>query len=357
LAQGHMKRRMEQEDGVFPKQPRLGFTHAFKFLAPDVLSSAILGVKGQGIQDLQTSTETRISIADRTDKYSNTNSRLVLVRAHTPTAINSALHHVFEKLKSLLDSPKRAEFDMSELILKQGGVDARFRCVVPKATAGAVIGPKGANVAELRGSTGCRVRVEDGKVGTGDTSEQLVSLLGTVDSLCACACKINMMVQDQSDQGWFSDWAHLSLNSKLSAVHQPVTNFYAAAPPIQPTTTFGFPNNPSAFPDEEMLFRVSRAMPRSLVEQRTFAMQASLPIEAMSGLIGKGGSGTKEIYAQTGAKITLKDDDPNTTVTLEGSMYSVVSAYMLMMKRYLELEVQTSAKEAKSKGKGGKGAH
>jgi len=106
-------------------------------------------------------------------------------------------------------------------------------------------------------------------------------------------------------------------------------------------------------PDDEMVRRVMRSMPHQLVGSQTFAMQASLPIDAMSGLIGKGGCGTKEINNQTGAKVTLKNEDPNTTVTIEGSLNSTLCAYMLVMKRYLELEFQQRNK-GKGKGKGGK---
>eukprot|EP00397_Hematodinium_sp_SG-2012_P006861 GEMP01006898.1.p1 GENE.GEMP01006898.1~~GEMP01006898.1.p1 ORF type:complete len:343 (-),score=68.63 GEMP01006898.1:2540-3568(-) len=312
------------------------FSQAFKFLAPDVLSSAILGVKGAGIQEIQQTTNTKISIGDRNDKYPGTNSRLVLIRGEDAQSIDGALVCVIEKLKSLIEGPIKPDVDMSEIISKQGA-DIRLRVVIPQVIGGALIGPKGAKIADLRTQTGCRVRVEDGKIGVGETAEQMVSLLGSLESLRVCVVHINKLVQASARDPWFTNWAHLNINSKMHAYG----GFYDG------TSLRGF-----GYPDDDGVLRIMRCMPRHLVDSRTFAMQTSLPVDAMSGLIGKGGCGTKEITTQTGAKVTLREDEPNTTVTIEGSLNSVLCAYMLVMKRYLELEQQTTSK---GKGVGGVG--
>lgn len=342
-----MKRLYEMEDvGEEPmqKQPRMTFPHAFKLLAPDALSGAIIGSKGSGVQEIQQTTDTRISVADQHAKYSATNMRVVLIRAHSPEAIDQALTMIVEKIQSAVENPRGKGQDEIDLIAKGG--DYKLKIVVPKAAAGAVIGTKGGNIKELCERTQCRIRVEEQKGGvTSDRcAEQVVSLLGTLEALTACAIKVNYFVQECAGQPYFQDWAHLSAGKgKWDSKGKGggggggggSGGGGSGGGAIGGGVGYGMTDS-----SDELLLRTMRQMPRHLTDKQTFALQASLPVDAMSGLIGKAGVGTKDINLQTGAKVTLRNDDPNCTVMIEGTLNGALSAYMLMMKRYLELEHQ-----------------
>lgn len=317
------------------KMPRTVYCHAFKILAPEPLSAAILGSRGAGVQEIQLMTDTKISIADRGDKYPKSSSRLVLVRANFPSAIDAALQQIVLKMKSLIDTPGKTEADYADIMTRNGFY--RFKCVLPKDSAGGLIGKRGAHIEELRQLTGCRVRIEEGIVGSGPTGEQVVSLVGSIEAIVSCLAKVNAKVQEAASCGWFQDWAHLKVRStgSLPTKKSDMPSRRTADPKIHAPRS-GAP--PLVVADDEVVHRVMAQMPQDLVGSRVFAVQAALPIDAMSALIGKGGANTRDIAAQTGAKVTLREDEPNTTVTIEGSLNSVVSGYMLVMKKYLEIE-------------------
>jgi len=319
------------------KMPRTVYCHAFKILAPEPLSAAILGTRGAGVQEIQLTTETKISIADRGEKYPNTSSRLVLIRANFPSAIDDALQKIVLKIKSLIDTPGKSEADYADIMTRNGFY--RFKCVLPKDAAGGLIGKRGAHIEELRLLTGCRVRIEEGIVGTGPTAEQVVSLVGSIEAIVSCLVRVNAKVQEAASCRWFQDWAHLKVRSTgclLTQKNEMPSRKTADPKKIHPPRSVSPPLEAAA--DEEVVIRVMAQMPQELVGSRIFAVQAALPIDAMSALIGKGGANTRDIAAQTGAKVTLREDEPNTTVTIEGSLNSVVSGYMLVMKKYLEIE-------------------
>jgi len=363
-----MKRSLEEADIMsegmegLTKAPRTHYAFAFKLLASDALAAAILGAGGAGIQEIQSMTESKISLANRSDKYHNTNLRLVLIRGNNHHNIDGAFQAILLKLRGIIENPFKEESqitDFIEMITKHG--EYKLKCVVPKQSAGAVIGNKGATVAQLRDMTGCKVRVEEGKIGTGDTQEQIVSLLGSIESLMACLQQINIIVQEQAGAAYFQDWAHLRVKQDAP---QPRPNLGPNLGPHlghQATTVsphIGAPRVPIMpqvvnTQDDALVQRTLNSVPKSMVNNRTFAVQASLPIECTSGIIGKQGHNTKEIAALTGAKVTLRDADPNTVVTIEGSLNSVLSGYTLVMKKYLELEAFASGKgTVKGKGKG-----
>jgi len=337
---------------------RQEYPHAFKVLAPDTLTAGILGNKGAGIQEIQTTTNTKISISNREERFPSTNCRLVLIRGHQASAIDLALQAICHKLKEVAQGPLKSEEDKAEMMSAKG--DFKLRVVMLKGAAGAMIGPKGANIAKMREQTGCRIRVEDARVGYGETSEQIVSLLGSIDTIIACVSKLNNLIQEFSEQEYFAGWAHLKCNTPqpgmISPNGQPQINSKGQGKGYPPSGqdmyggyggqmvhqhqggyggSMGYGGSP-----DDMLSQVLASMPHKLVANRTFAVQASLPIESMSALIGKRGSHTKQIQHETGAKVSLRDEDPNAVVTIEGHLHSVLAGYCMVMKKYLEIEAQ-----------------
>merc|ERR1712087_338360 len=68
-----------------------------------------------------------------------------------------------------------------------------------------------------------------------------------------------------------------------------------------------------------------------------------IPQAMVSGLIGKGGAGTKEITNSTGAKVAVRDiegDDTQRSVHISGTPIAAAAAYILVSGRMAELNVQ-----------------
>jgi len=337
-----MGKRLLDEERVESAEKKVAiqsYAYAFKILCPDVLCSAILGAGGDVIQKIQNETESKISLAGRQDRYETTQSRLCLIRAHTPESIDSALVAICNALKDVIEEAKKPEADLAGIMTKNG--DYRVKCVMPKSAAGAMIGTKGANVNEIREATGIHVVwVEDGTVNHGDVAEQVVSLVGTMDAISACLVRMSVFVQDVSSEPWFSDWSHLRVNGKGVPAPKVVKNV-----DLVPASSRQQHSSENA-----MVNRALLALPQDAMD-RQFCVRTSLPVASMSALIGKGGCTTKDIFQQTGAKVTLKDEDPNTTVTIEGSVQGVLSGYCLIMKKYLEFEQGQGSKPQPIKAK------
>jgi len=321
----------EEEDKV---SSRVVYEHAFKLLAPEPLSSAIIGGRGSGIQEIERVTQTKISLASRAEKYPGTFSRIVLIRGHSRHAIDAVIGSIIAKLKQLVDAPRNDGVDYSEIITRNG--EFKLKCVLPRDVVGGLIGKKGANISELVERTGCKVRIEDGKVGSGDTAEQKASLVGSVENLVGCLVSINDAVQATSSASWFQEWARLKGREGI-----PTGGDYYSKGFSGKGDGKGKGKGKVTESEEELVYRVLHSMPAHLTTYRTFALQTSLPIDSMSALIGKGGNYTREIASVTGAKVSLRNEDPNTTITVEGSLHGVLAGYALVMKKHLELEAVT----------------
>jgi len=334
---------MAEQMGRAAKAPRMEYQFAFKVLGPDSLVSSVLGTKGAGIQDLQNQTNTKISISSREDKFPGTANRLILVRGHDQNSVDCVLQSIVNQVKELVSSGNiKSDEDKVEMSSAKG--DLKLRIVMPKAATSAMIGPKGATISRIRDSTQCRVRVEDTKIGTGELAEQIVSLLGNVESISACLTQLNQLVQELSTESYFQHWAHVRCNiDAVGGLSKGKGKGKSREGGPTLTTTVGARGmtlgKPSGGQDtSNPLFNVRRSVPNELVQGRTFAVQASLPVDSMSALIGKGGGHIKEILNQTGAKVTLRDENPNTQVTIEGPLDSVLGGYCMVMKKYLEIE-------------------
>ncbi|CAE7667964.1 OTU11 [Symbiodinium pilosum] len=94
----------------------------------------------------------------------------------------------------------------------------------------------------------------------------------------------------------------------------------------------------------ELLTRISEGMPQYVLEDtRGFALSCVVPNRLVGGIIGRGGSGTKEVQQLTNTKIGIRDipgDAEHRSLNIAGPLPNACAAYMLMMKRYLDSEAQ-----------------
>jgi len=363
-----MTKRAMEEEIPGGKRPRVVYPHAFKFLAPPGLSTAILGHKGAEIQNLQSSTNTKMAISDRNETYHSSGSRLVVVKAFEAEALDSVTRAVVAKQREL---EAEAGLDMT--------AEMRFIVVVPRLVAGAVIGKGGSTIKELRNVTGCRIRVEDEKFGS-SVQEQFVSLQGQPESIVACAARISAMVQEFSTSEWFQDWLPLAqsrgegrLARHPSSTHpgtltahvrrpdagsSTVPRTYSSAPILRATnnqmsgTGAGLgvglgvgATNVGPLPHEtNTVLQTIHSLPAGILDAGPVTISASVPMELKGPLIGKGGLGTKNISQQSGAKVALIDGAENCCVVqLTGTVAAVTSGYLLLMKRYADVSQQQQA--------------
>jgi len=331
-----MKRDHQNDEEEPAKYVKVVYSNAFKFLAPDSLASEMIGPKGATIQDMQNETECRISIAERDSNFGDTNLRLVLVRSQSADAIDTCMKTVVEKMALVVE-----RIDDHDVVSKEGKL--KLKVVVPKAAAAAVIGPSGSNVKEITETTGVRIRVEEVSNRRSETAEQVISLVGTAEGLPQCVGRINGFVQEVcSGEAYFQDWIRLVSASKGKGKGS--INMGHMGKGAVGGGSYGSG-------DEGVLMHVMRQMNTDLTDKQTFALQASLPLDCMSAMIGKRGSGTQEINNQTGATVTYRNDDPNCTVLVEGPLHRAVAAYMLVMKRFVEIDAPEDAKAGKGKGR------
>ena len=89
--------------------------------------------------------------------------------------------------------------------------------------------------------------------------------------------------------------------------------------------------------------QVAEGLPAYVTEDpRGFALSCVVPNRLVGGIIGRGGSGTKEVQQLTGIKIGIREipEDPdNRSMNIAGPLPNACAAYMLMMKRYLDSEL------------------
>ena len=93
----------------------------------------------------------------------------------------------------------------------------------------------------------------------------------------------------------------------------------------------------------DLMMQVAEGLPAYVTEDpRGFALSCVVPNRLVGGIIGRGGSGTKEVQQLTGIKIGIREipEDPdNRSMIISGPLPNAVAAYMLMMKRYLDSEL------------------
>lgn len=96
----------------------------------------------------------------------------------------------------------------------------------------------------------------------------------------------------------------------------------------------------------EMVIQAVKDLPPFISQDpRGFLLRCALPGVLASRLLGKDGSGTKEVQDLTGTRITIpgSSDEVTRMMNIEGPLLGACAAYMLMMKRYVEAEQEINS--------------
>jgi len=336
----------------------------YKFLAPAPLVASIMGRKGKIIQDIQAETNTFIKMTERGCNYPGTTSRLAMVLGHKAEDLTLTLVKVIDHLNECVrTSAGSPQVDMSEICPTNQPNAFVFTMIVPKLMRGVIIGPGGAQVSELRQSSGCKIKLDDGM--PGDT---IVKIEGTLDGIQKVSQWISEEIQNMVDEEALRIWiqggsgvgqGNNIRGNKEGGDQRPFRSAaentrYGGPPQWQNPTTmqsmFQRGNMMQNIGGKGRQEQVITGVPDNLAaiiakvghevnqEQKTFSLQIPIPLEFKGALIGKGGCVVKDILHESHcAALNIQDIEgtEDCTVTIEGSVMACTAAYLLVMRRYV----------------------
>jgi len=385
-----MKRPADESWGKGGKTKRVPGTpgsNAFKVLISEYTATAMIGKGGGPIKEIQATTGAKIHLSSRGEYYPNTAAQEANVQAPGAEALNTALQHILNKA---------LEADGI-----QEGQETQLSIVVPKPVASTVIGKGGSNIKELRASTGCKVHIDEATFGTEDAREQSISLTGLPDGIYNAMMQISNWVQEMVNEPFFATWASTSLagSGDAGAVmggkgkgkgkdkgfeKGGFDKGYdkgwggkdawgkegggkgwdqgwdkGAAPPWEKGGSSwgksagggkkGPPSNGHVIAyaggdgGSDALMAAAHRLSPDQVHAPAPVIAIGIPSGMVSGLIGKGGQGVKDITQSTGAKVAVREiegDPSQKSVHISGTPLNAAAAYILVAGRMAELSAQ-----------------
>jgi len=339
---------------------------------------SIIGRAGSVTADIQQATGTKLHLSGRNEFYPGTALQEVNIQGDSLKSVLGAVMMVYEKLSEDTGTVTGGETDV-----EPGG--ARVKLVVPRLAATAVIGKGGSNIKSLRAQTGIHVHVEEAPVGVNELAEQVVSLRGSLSGVQEAFPIIGEKVNALIEEPWFGTWA-ASSHCRLDLDGAPVYagcakgkgkgkgkangNYdyadYGIGYRGRDYNDAGFERNagleplgpPSPglhhsrelipLPESELVDPATQGadamlsalnmLPPALLDpaDQSAAINLACPAECVSALIGKGGTGTREISQLTGTKIMVREIEGNTAekcVMITGNVVGVTVAYLRVAAR------------------------
>mmetsp|Transcript_1793 Transcript_1793/g.4596 ORF Transcript_1793/g.4596 Transcript_1793/m.4596 type:complete len:324 (+) Transcript_1793:221-1192(+) len=316
------------QDGSGKGGKQSGGSCVLKFLAPAPLASAIIGKGGAVIAAMRTSCQARLALTEQGEVYPQTDCRVLTASANTEEHLNEVIRQIVAKLGEVAKAG-----DMADSVGVEG--DLKLKTLVPRAAVGGVIGKGGATIKQIRESSGAKISISE-PYGSGPSADQLVSISGEAQALESVLEEVNKQIQMLKEETWFAGWG------SASGAVQAGYGGLAGSTTLRGATGGGYGSSPGI----DLMVRVAQGLPPYVMEDsRGFALSCVVPNRLVGGLIGRGGSGTKEVQMLTGTKISIReipDDADNRTLNIAGPLSNTCAAYMLMMKRYLDAESQAS---------------
>lgn len=305
-----------------------------KYLTPETLASAIIGKGGAVIAQIRTSCGVKIGLTDHGDLYPQTDCRILTAQGNSEEDLNKVSKEIASKLAELAKTSGPSE----EAAGSEG--DLKLKVLLPRAAAGGVIGKGGASIKQLRETSGANISISDA-AGTFPAADQVVSISGSSEALTAVLAELNRQIQMLSTEHWFPQWA-----AGTTMTSAGLMSSYAGSSLPAMLSPPSMAVRGSSYSGIATMVQVAQSLPPYVMEDsRGFAMSCVVPNRLVGGLIGRGGQGTKEVQSITGTKIGFREiaDDPdNRSLNIAGPLANTCTAYMLMMKRYLDAEAQSA---------------
>lgn len=347
----------------------------YKFLAPTLLVATIMGPKGKNIKDLQNATSTHIKISERGQNYVATNSRLATVLGNSTDDLAATVELIVGHLTECIEKAT-PQADMSEICPSSQADGMLLVMIVPKQIRGAIIGPAGSQVSELREQSGCKIKLEEGLA-----QDSKVRIEGTAEGIQKVVHSIILKLAEECEEEWYQQYVseRSSMSEKVfntngnqqqaprlplwpqqqgqGSIQAPRRNVqgppgivtsarrdrnheYGHSSLLNPVIGLGGRLEANAdmspnWPNLNMIIeRVTNDVTR---EQGISSIQIPIPVEFKGALIGIKGKCIKEILHEstcTSLNITDNADSNTCTVTVEGSVMACTAAYLLVMSRY-----------------------
>lgn len=322
-----------------------------KFLTPEVLCSAVIGKGGTVIAKMREATQAKIAFSEHGEFYPGTDCRVLTASANSEDSLNELARLLIGKVSECAQAGGSEGLGTPD--------ELKLRTVMPRAAVGGIIGKGGAAIKRLQDMSGARVHIDDAH-GPGPGAEQIVTITGSQRALEDVMQEANTQVQNLGHQDWFQTWAGTSAaasggrgggcgkGQSPSVPHGPPSRGgkgdggCGGASPMAKGYGGGHDRRGGGGASIDLMMDVAQGLPPYVLDDaRGFALSCVVPNRLVGGLIGRGGSNMKEVQSSTGTKITIREmpDDPeNRTMNIAGPLASTCAAYMLMMKRYLEVE-------------------
>lgn len=302
-----------------------------KFLVPEALASAVIGKGGQVIANMRQSAQAKIGLTDHNDFFPGTDCRVLTAQANTAEQLMQVSNLIISKVADC------AEASPSDSVGQSG--ELKLRVLVPRAAVGSIIGKGGANVKQLREDSGAKIFISDA-VGSGPGAEQVVAISGRESAIEHVVSEVNNAIQALNEEPWFQVWASSTTGGAYGGSWGNAATGGGKGGRNGSSASF---SNPGV----ELMVQVAQGMPRYVMEDsRGFALSCVVPNKLVGGIIGRGGSGTKEVQNLTGTKIGIREipgDADNRSMNIAGPLANTCVAYMMMMKRYLDSEASSSS--------------
>jgi len=315
---------------------------AIKLLTPPSLAAAIIGKGGTVIEELRQRCQARIDISQVSEIYPRSDCRVLTAIADTMEAINKVTHEILEILKDV------ASRDPSDKMFYDGQL--KLSSLVPRAAVGPLIGAGGSLIKQLCDQSGAAIKIRDPAAGaSGLDATQEVQLRG-VDTAIEYALKeVARHIAALSGDPWFPPWV-MSPTGLISRAAG------AAARAGQPGSEHApVRANPSRARSAgtDLMNRVIDGLPTNVMEEsRGFALTCIVPGRLVGPIMGRGGMGVQEVQNFTKTTIAIREipqDPDNRSMSITGPLLNACSAYMLMMRRYLDAEKELLASSRQGK--------
>jgi len=287
-----------------------------KFLTPVPLAAAVIGKGGTTIASIRADCKARLSLTEHGEFFPNTDCRILTAQANDEEHLGLVIKRIVAIAVEVVKAGRDSQCVGTE-------EELRLRLLIPHNAAGGIIGKGGSKVNEIRERTDATISIHD-PCADGPEADQLVGVAGSAEALVLVLLEVSGQVQALSAEPWFPAW--LSANAALGG-----SRAFSTGGPLRSSSV-------------DALIRVAYSLPPYVMEDaRGFALNCVVPQRLVGGLIGRSGSGIKEVQAMTGTRIGIRDigDDPdNCSMNIAGPLASACAAYMLMMRRYLDAEQQ-----------------
>lgn len=321
--------------------------YVLKFLAPEVMASAVIGKGGTVIAAMRHSAQAKIGLTEHSEFYPGTDCRILTAQANAEESLNEVSTQIIAKINECVQSSP------SEQLGSPG--ELKLKTLVPKGAVGGIIGKGGTAIKQLREMSSAKISIGE-PTGSGPGAEQTVAISGTQQAIEYVMAEINRQVQALNNEPWFQTWASTSGAVSSGGGGCSSRNGQGYSGPTTYNVTSGGSGGGGGGGGSGMGFngqgvdlmvRVAQGLPPYVMEDsRGFALSCVVPNRLVGGLIGRGGMGTKDVQNSTGTKISIREipgDPDNRSMNIAGPLSNTCAAYMLMMKRYLDAEAQAAA--------------